>query len=135
MPGVALRARKSRNGISSGPRWPCWEVASEHWVEATGRSTFFALRETLARQGRTLEGLKVAIQGFGNVGSFFARFVADAGATVVAVSDSTGGRHDPAGLDVAALVAHKAGGGQFLDFAAGEALTNEDFPIRHVLFP
>jgi glutamate dehydrogenase (NAD(P)+) len=95
-------------------------------VEATGRSTFFALRETLARQGRTLEGLKVAIQGFGNVGSFFARFVADAGATVVAVSDSTGGRHDPAGLDVAALVAHKAGGGQFLDFAAGEALTNEE---------
>src|SRR6476659_6558312 len=65
-------------------------------MEATGRSTFFALHETLARQGRTLDGCTVAIQGFGNVGSMFARFAAEAGAKVIAVSDSSGGRHDPA---------------------------------------
>jgi glutamate dehydrogenase (NAD(P)+) len=95
-------------------------------VEASGRSTFFALQETVARQGRTLEGLTVAIQGFGNVGSVFARFAAGAGARVIAVSDSSGGRHDPAGLDVDRLVAHKALGGSLADLAAGDAVSNEE---------
>src|SRR6185437_10005312 len=79
-------------------------------VEATGRSVFFTLQEALARQGRTPAGLTVAIQGFGYVGSAFATFVENAGATVVAVSDSSGGRYDRAGLDVAAVVAHKSAG-------------------------
>ena len=95
-------------------------------MEASGRSTFFALQETLARQGRTLEGLTVAIQGFGNLGSVFARFAAEAGAKVVAVSDSGGGRHDPSGLDVDRLVAHKALGGRVTDLAAGDAVSNEE---------
>ena len=95
-------------------------------VEATGRSVFFALQETLARQGRTPEGLRVAIQGFGNVGSLFATFVANAGATVVAVSDSSGGRYDPAGLDVEAAVTHKSAGGRIAELAAGDAVSNEE---------
>jgi len=95
-------------------------------VEATGRSVFFALQETLARQGRTPEGLKVAIQGFGNVGSLFATFVANAGASVVAVSDSGGGRYDPAGLDVEAIVAHKSSGGRISELTAGDAVSNEE---------
>src|SRR5581483_3695061 len=94
-------------------------------VEATGRSTFFALQETLARQGRQLEGLRVAIQGFGYVGSAVARFAAEAGAKVVAVSDSSGGRHDPAGLEIDRVVAHKSLDGKLADLGAGEAVTNE----------
>jgi glutamate dehydrogenase (NAD(P)+) len=95
-------------------------------IEATGRGVFFCLEETLARRGESIEGLKVAIQGFGNVGSLFARFVADAGATVVAVSDSSGGRYDESGLDVARLTAYKAGGGRIVDFGDGEAVANEE---------
>jgi glutamate dehydrogenase (NAD(P)+) len=95
-------------------------------VDATGRSTFFALQETLARQGRQLENLRVAIQGFGYVGSAVARFAVEAGAKVVAVSDSTGGRHDPAGLDVDRLLAHKALGGRLADLGVGEAVSNEE---------
>src|SRR5215472_5795700 len=76
-------------------------------VEATGRGVFFCLQETLARRGESIEGQTIAIQGFGNVGSLFARFAADAGATVVALSDSSGGRYDPNGLDVAEVAAHK----------------------------
>jgi glutamate dehydrogenase (NAD(P)+) len=95
-------------------------------VEATGRGVFFCLEETLARRGQSLEGLKVAIQGFGNVGSLFARFAADAGAIVVALSDSSGGRHDENGLDVAGATVHKARGGRLVDFAGGEAVTNEE---------
>jgi glutamate dehydrogenase (NAD(P)+) len=95
-------------------------------VEATGRSVFFTLQEVLARQGRTPEGLTVAIQGFGNVGSAFAAFVVNAGATVVAVSDSSGGRYDPRGLDVATVVAHKSAGGRIAELAAGEGVSNEE---------
>jgi glutamate dehydrogenase (NAD(P)+) len=95
-------------------------------VEATGRGVFFCLQETLARRGDAIEGQKVAIQGFGNVGSVFARFAADAGATVVALSDSSGGRYNPAGLAVDEVAAHKAHGGRIADFGDGEPVTNEE---------
>jgi glutamate dehydrogenase (NAD(P)+) len=94
--------------------------------EATGRGVYFALEETLRRQGRSIEGLAIAIQGFGNVGSLFARFAADADARIVAVSDTSGGRHAEGGLDVAALLRHKAAGGALVEFPSGEAVTNEE---------
>jgi glutamate dehydrogenase (NAD(P)+) len=94
--------------------------------EATGHGVFYALDETLARHGRSIEGLRVAIQGFGNVGSLFARFAAEAGARVVAVSDSSGGRASAGGLDVPALLAYKAAGGRLVDFADGDAVTNDE---------
>jgi glutamate dehydrogenase (NAD(P)+) len=95
-------------------------------IEATGRGVFFCLEETLARRGEAIEGLKVVIQGFGNVGSLFARFVVDAGATVVGLSDSSGGRYHEAGLDLAEAAAHKARGGRLIDFGDGEPVTNEE---------
>src|SRR5262249_1568478 len=95
-------------------------------IGATGRGVFFCLQETLARRRGSLERRKGAIQGFGNGGSLFARFVADAGASVVALSDSSGGRYDESGLDVAAVTAHKARGGRIADFAGGEPVTNEE---------
>jgi glutamate dehydrogenase (NAD(P)+) len=94
--------------------------------EATGRGVFFSLEETLARRGMPIEGLRIAIQGFGNVGSLFARFAADAGAIVVAVSDSSGGRAAAAGLDVGALIAHAGARGRIVDFDGGEAVTNDE---------
>ena len=95
-------------------------------VEATGRGVFFCLEETLARRGESIEGLKVAIQGFGNVGSLFARFASDAGAIVIALSDSGGGRYDESGLDVAAVTAHKAAGGAISEFPGGVAISNTE---------
>jgi glutamate dehydrogenase (NAD(P)+) len=95
-------------------------------VEATGRGVFFCLQETLGRRGESIEGLKVAIQGFGNVGSLFARFVADAGATVIALSDSSGGRYDENGLDVADVTLHKARGGALADYPRGDAVANDE---------
>ena len=52
---------------------------------------------------------RVAVQGFGNAGSIAARLIAEEGATVVAVSDSTGGIHNPDGLDIAKVIGWKAG--------------------------
>jgi glutamate dehydrogenase (NAD(P)+) len=68
----------------------------------------------------------VALQGFGNVGSVFARFVVEAGARVVAVTDASGGRHDPAGLDLERLLAHKAAGGKLAELDAGDRIGNEE---------
>ena len=60
--------------------------------EATARGALFCLAGGAARsRAEAIDGLRVAVQGFGNVGSFFAKFVAEDGATVVAISDSCGG--------------------------------------------
>jgi len=71
---------------------------------ATARGVFFTTSHFIemgAMPGiSTLDGAKVAIQGFGNAGRFAARFFRDAGAIIVAVSDSKGGTYDPQGLDV-----------------------------------
>jgi glutamate dehydrogenase (NAD(P)+) len=92
--------------------------------EATARGALFCLLSALKAQGRSLEGKSVAVQGFGNVGSFFTKFVAELGATVIAISDSSGGIHNPDGIDVAAAFAHKRGGGAIAELKGGEAITN-----------
>jgi glutamate dehydrogenase (NAD(P)+) len=94
--------------------------------EATGRGAVFCLREALARRGVAADGLKVAVQGLGNVGSVFARFAERLGATVVAVSDSSGGLYNERGVDVTAAIAHKAAGGRLADLRDGETITNEE---------
>src|SRR5207247_2973802 len=72
--------------------------------EATGRGCMIVTREALARLGMSLKGARVAIQGFGNVGSVTADLLAKEGAVIVAVSDKSGGVYDPKGLDVAGLL-------------------------------
>ena len=67
---------------------------------------------------------KVAIQGFGNAGSIAARLIAQEGATVVAVSDSTGGIHAPGGLDVAKVVGWKQEHGTVQGFPGAEDISN-----------
>ncbi len=85
-----------------------------------------ASRRRSSRRGLALEGLKVAIQGFGNVGSRFAQFAAAAGATVIAVSDTSGGRVSEQGLDVLAALAHRRAGGKLAEFDGGEQLSNDE---------
>jgi len=92
--------------------------------EATAHGAVFCLESLVRKQGRTLEGLHVAVQGFGNVGSFFAKFVVELGATVVAVSDSSGGRYNAKGVDVAAAFVHKQSGGSLSEMKGGDAISN-----------
>ncbi len=70
--------------------------------------------------------MSVAVQGFGNVGSFFAKLIGELGAKVVAISDSTGGVHNAKGLDVAAAFAHKRSGGSLSELKGGDRITNEE---------
>ena len=68
--------------------------------EATGRGVMFVTREALARLGMSLKGARVAVQGFGNVGSVSADLLSKEGAVIVAVSDKSGGLYRPQGLDI-----------------------------------
>src|SRR6266540_820430 len=74
--------------------------------EATGRGVMIATRQAAKHVGIDLKGATVAVQGFGNVGSISAELLAEQGAKIVAVTDWQGGIHNPAGLDVAKLLAH-----------------------------
>jgi glutamate dehydrogenase (NAD(P)+) len=94
--------------------------------EATSRGALYIVREALRHEHRSFAGLRVAVQGFGNVGSHLARFLADEGATIVGLSDSTGGIACATGIDVAAAKAHKAETGALTGLAGTEALTNEE---------
>lgn len=73
---------------------------------ATGRGVVLALEELLKHQGRGLRGLRVAIQGFGKLGSVTAKLLHERGAKVVAVSDLTGGLYREDGLDVSDLLGY-----------------------------
>lgn len=90
-------------------------------VEATGRGVTIVTERTFEHLGRDLGGATVAIQGFGNVGNVTARLLSARGADVVAVSDVSGGVHDPDGLDVAAVERHVADGNLIASFTETEA--------------
>ncbi len=98
-------------------------------VEATARGAAFCIREALRKEGHEVAGRRVVIQGFGNVGRNLALILADQGASIVAVSDSSGGIYKPDGLDVAAAVEHKRTHRSFDSFEGAEAITNEDLLI------
>ena len=96
-------------------------------VEATGRGALYVTQEACRQRGLDLRGATVAIQGFGNVGGVAARLLSQAGARVVAVSDSRGGVYSDAGLDVESLYAHRAAGGLLAEHPlAHEDITNAE---------
>jgi glutamate dehydrogenase (NAD(P)+) len=94
--------------------------------EATARGGLYALRGALRKKNLREEGMKVAIQGFGNVGLHLSRFVFDADAVVVAVSDSAGGLFKADGLDIPSVIAHKQETGTLAGFRGADPISNED---------
>ena len=96
-------------------------------VEATGRGVFTVGVEAAKLTGMPIEGARLAVQGFGNVGGTAGKLFAEAGAKVVAVQDHTGTIFNGNGLDVPALLAHVKARGGVGGFAGAEALANDDF--------
>jgi glutamate dehydrogenase (NAD(P)+) len=88
-------------------------------IGATGFGLAHATEIACAHAGIDLNGARVAVQGFGAVGSHSARFLAERGAVLVAASDSRGTVMDGGGLDIAALTRTKAEGGNVMDLGSG----------------
>ncbi|MFC6836331.1 Glu/Leu/Phe/Val family dehydrogenase [Halomarina ordinaria] len=95
-------------------------------VEATGRGVAIVTQQVFDYLDKDLPEATVAIQGFGNVGSWAARLLAERGANVVAVSDVTGARYDPDGLDVLSLFDFSEAGGTVAEYDGGDLVSNED---------
>jgi glutamate dehydrogenase len=68
--------------------------------KATAQGVTICIDQAAKKRGIDIKGARVVIQGFGNAGSFLAKFMHDAGAKVIAISDAQGALHDPAGLDI-----------------------------------
>jgi glutamate dehydrogenase (NAD(P)+) len=96
-------------------------------VKATGRGVFLTAREAAKNLGMALEGSRVAVQGFGNVGSVAAELMAQAGAKVVAVQDHTGSLSNDAGIDIPALIEHVRTSGGIAGYREAEAIDEEAF--------
>jgi glutamate dehydrogenase (NAD(P)+) len=98
--------------------------------EATARGSWYAAEQLLRRGGvpglESLDGARVAVQGYGNAGSIAARLFHDAGGLIVAVSDSRGGISNDEGLDPRAVLAHKDETGSVVGYPGATAISNED---------
>ena len=99
---------------------------SEGRHEATARGAVYCIVEAATHLGIDLRRSTVAVQGFGNAGSIAARLIRDEGATVIAVSDSTGGIHAPAGLDVERVLAWKKEHGTVQGFPGAVDISNAE---------
>ena len=95
--------------------------------EATGRGVFTVGSEAARHIGLDISTSRVAVQGFGNVGSVAGKLFAEAGARIIAVQDHGGTIFREAGLDVPALLQHVANTGSVAGFANAEVIANEKF--------
>jgi glutamate dehydrogenase (NAD(P)+) len=95
--------------------------------EATGRGVFVVGTEAARRIGMEIEGARIAVQGFGNVGGIAAKLFQEAGARVIAVQDHTGTIHNSKGIDAVALLDHVAKNGGVGGFAGADPVQAEEF--------
>ena len=99
---------------------------SEGREAATGRGTAIITRETAEKWGIDLQGAQIVVQGFGNVGSYAAKFLHEYGCKVIAVSDVSGGLYDPDGLDIPTLFEYNYKHRTIDGFEQGKKITNEE---------
>jgi glutamate dehydrogenase (NAD(P)+) len=94
--------------------------------EATGRGCTVVTKEALKHLGMPIKGTRVAVQGFGNVGSIAAQLMAKEGMTIVAVSDKSGGTYNPKGLDLQDVLKHTQSKKFLNAYKNADHITNEE---------
>ncbi|KUJ85702.1 glutamate dehydrogenase [Ruegeria marisrubri] len=94
--------------------------------EATGRGLVYMIEAAARHTGLDLNGAPAVVQGFGNVGSFTAKFLEEAGAKVIAVSDVSTGLYNPNGLSIRSLMDYVAENRVLKDYPEADHLTNAE---------
>jgi glutamate dehydrogenase (NAD(P)+) len=123
MDTYSMHRREHIPGVVTGK--PLEIGGSRGRVEATGRGVSLIALAQMEQMGIPVRGARVAIQGFGNVGSIAAKLFAEAGCTVVAISDVTGGYHNSAGLDVPGAIAYAQEHHSLDGYRGGDRITND----------
>ena len=95
-------------------------------TEATGRGGAFVLEELTKRKKLNPKETRMVVQGFGNVGYYFALFAEEMGFKVIAVSDVKGGILNEKGLDIKGVAAHKDKNGSVVGFSGSNEISNEE---------
>lgn len=121
MDTYSMHERRTETAVVTGK--PLEIGGSRGRREATGRGVLFCVREACTHLELPLAGARVAVQGFGNVGSVSADLMSRDGAKIVAVADASGGIHNPAGLDVPQLLRYAADHRGVAGFPGGKPLT------------
>ena len=99
---------------------------SEGREAATGRGTAIITREAAEKWNINLKGAKVVIQGFGNVGSYAAKFLHEYGCKIIGISDISGGLYDPEGFDLDALFDYNYNKRTIEGYQQGKKITNDE---------
>ena len=123
MDTYSMTVGSTQLGVVTGK--PLQVGGSQGRAEATARGVQFVTREACREKKISLKGAKVAVQGFGNAGSVAARLLSEDGASIIAVSDSSGGILNPKGLDITAVLAHKESTGSLRGFKNADSISNE----------
>lgn len=105
--------------------------------EATGRGVGLLTTTLLEKLKMNSQGARIVLQGFGNVGTFTARYLHDQGARIIAVSDAFGGIRNEAGLEIPSLLEYVATQGTVKEFPGSEPISNEELLLLEcdVLIP
>ena len=94
---------------------------------ATGLGVTFTMREAFKKMGININGASTAIQGFGNVGTFFAKTASELGAKVVAVSEIDCNIYNESGFDIPALIEYRKQNGTISSFPGARNISTEEF--------
>jgi glutamate dehydrogenase (NAD(P)+) len=105
---------------------------SEGREEATGRGVAILTAALLQRLKQNVEGATIALQGFGNVGTYTAQFLHAKGAKIVAITDQYGGVANREGIDIPALLQHAREHESVKGFSGGSSITNEELLVSAV---
>ncbi len=123
MDTYSMTVGSTQLGVVTGK--PLQIGGSQGRSEATARGCQFVIREACREKKIPLKGSRVAVQGFGNAGSVAARLLSEDGASIIAVSDSSGGIVNTRGLDIKKVQAHKDETGSLRGYREAEPISNE----------
>ncbi len=106
-------------------------------IEATGRGISIVCDHAIQHLGMQIQGCRVIIQGFGNVGSNAAKLLFEKGYSILGIAEYDGGLYNPKGIDVNALLRHRTHAGTVVGFAGAEAVEPHELLTREceILIP
>jgi glutamate dehydrogenase (NAD(P)+) len=119
MDTYSMHMRQTVNAVVTGK--PVNLGGSRGRKEATGRGVSVVCDEAIKHLGMSIDGCRVIIQGFGNVGSNSAKLLAEKGYTITGIAEFDGGLYNKNGIDIPALIEHRKRAGTINGFTEAEA--------------